>query len=69
MTASSGKPKNKDSQRVDTDNGVWMAYINDDTGETVHLATPYEDIEHNKRLGVDLISPIVTQWDFENDRN
>lgn len=69
MSLSPERPANKDSEKVNTDNGVWMAYINDDTGEVIHLATPYEDIDHNLNLGVDLIAPIVTQWDFEQDKN
>jgi hypothetical protein len=52
-------PKNdKDSERVNTDNGVWM--IQQELGKAdIHLSTDYQDIEHNLRLGLGLVVPAV----------
>lgn len=57
----------KDSERVDTENGVVMAYFDTRINEVVHLAVPYEYIEHNLEIGVDLITP--DNQDHQNNQN
>jgi hypothetical protein len=48
----------KDSERVNTDNGVWM--IQHEEGKVdIHLSTDYSDIEHNLRLGLGLVVPAL----------